>query len=59
MSIVERIEMLRAEHASLEDAILKENSRPHPDDDAIYSLKKRKLEIKDEIARISAQADSH
>jgi hypothetical protein len=53
MSTVDHIEALRAKHASLEQAIFQENSRPHPDDDAICSLKKRKLQIKDEISRLS------
>lgn len=53
MSTVDHIEALRAKHASLEQAILQENARPHPDDDAICSLKKRKLQIKDEISRLT------
>jgi hypothetical protein len=51
---VDHIEALKAKHASLEHAINEENLRPHPDDDAICSLKKRKLQIKDEIARLTA-----
>ena len=31
----------------------------HPDDDTICSLKKRKLQIKDEITRLSTQTASH
>ena len=54
MSTVDHIEALKAKHASLEHAILQENARPHPDDDAICSLKKRKLQIKDEITRLMA-----
>ena len=54
MSTVDHIEALKAKHASLEQAINEENLRPHPDDDAIGSLKKRKLQIKDEIARLTA-----
>lgn len=54
MSTVDHIEALKAKHASLEHAIDQENMRPHPDDDAICSLKKRKLRIKDEIVRLSA-----
>jgi hypothetical protein len=50
---VDHIEALKAKHASLEQAIDQENMRPHPDDDAICSLKKRKLQIKDEIARLT------
>jgi hypothetical protein len=53
MSTVDHIEALKAKHASLEHAIDEENSRPYPDDDAICSLKKRKLRIKDEISRLS------
>jgi hypothetical protein len=60
MSTVDHIEALRAKHASLEQAILQENARPYPDDDTICSLKKRKLQIKDEITRLTAaQVRSH
>jgi len=59
MSTVDHIEALKAKHASLEDAIIEENSRPHPDDDAICSLKKRKLQIKDEIARLTSLSTQH
>ena len=55
MSTVDHIEALKAKHASLEHAIVEENARPHPDDDTICSLKKRKLQIKDEISRLSAR----
>lgn len=54
MSTVDHIEALKAKHASLEQAIAQESTRPHPDDDAICSLKKRKLQIKDEIVRLSS-----
>ena len=54
MSTVDHIEALKAKHASLEHAIDQENTRPHPNDDAICSLKKRKLQIKDEIVRLSS-----
>jgi hypothetical protein len=53
MSAVDHIEALKAKHASLEEAISNENLRPHPDDDAICSLKKKKLRIKDEIVRLT------
>jgi hypothetical protein len=55
MSTVDHIEALKAKHASLEHAIDEENARPYPDDDAICSLKKRKLQIKDEITRLSVE----
>ncbi|MBM3648138.1 MAG: DUF465 domain-containing protein [Alphaproteobacteria bacterium] len=54
MSTVDHIEALKAKHASLEQAIDQENTRPHPDDDTLCSLKKQKLHIKDEIARLTA-----
>jgi hypothetical protein len=53
MSTVGHIEALKAKHASLEQAIDQESLRPHPDDDALCSLKKRKLQIKDQITRLS------
>ena len=58
MSTVDHIEALKVKHANLEQAILQENARPHPDDDAICSLKKRKLQIKDEITRLSTRVGS-
>ncbi|TAJ35478.1 MAG: DUF465 domain-containing protein [Reyranella sp.] len=54
MSSVDHIEALKAKHASLEQAINQEVKRPHPDDDVVCSLKKRKLQIKDEINRLSS-----
>lgn len=59
MSTVDHIEALKAKHATLEHAINQESLRPHPDDDAICSLKKRKLRIKDEIARLTASSTQH
>jgi hypothetical protein len=59
MSTVDHIEALKSKHASLEHAISEENARPHPDDDAICSLKKRKLQIKDEITRLSGRERPH
>ena len=52
MSTVDHVEALKAKHASLEHAISEETARPHPDDDALCSLKKKKLQIKDEITRL-------
>jgi hypothetical protein len=56
VSTVDHIEALKAKHASLEQAINEESTRPHPDDDAICSLKKKKLQIKDEIVRLTVTA---
>ena len=52
MSADERIEALKNKHHTLEAAIDEENSRPHPDEYQIASLKKQKLRIKDEIATL-------
>jgi hypothetical protein len=54
MSTVDYVESLKNKHASLEQAIAQENSRPHPDDDTIHTLKKQKLQLKDQIARLSS-----
>ena len=35
MSTVDHIEALKHKHASLEQALHQEKTRPHPDDDAI------------------------
>lgn len=52
MSVEEHIRALKAKHAELEGQIIHENSRPHPDQIAIAGLKKQKLKIKDELARL-------
>ena len=53
MSLDGKIDDLKSKHQALEAAIEEENSRPHPDDIEIASLKKQKLRIKDELASIS------
>ena len=52
MSFTERMDSLKARHAGLEAEIAEENKRPHPDDGVIHALKKEKLKVKDEIARL-------
>jgi hypothetical protein len=59
MSAMDHIEALKAKHASLEQSINQETARPQPDDDALCSLKKRKLQIKDEIIRLSVTRKPH
>ena len=56
MAIEQRIEKLKADHASLETVIFEELHRPLPDDGLIINLKKQKLRIKDEIARLGDEA---
>ena len=52
MAIEQHIEKLKADHASLETVIFEELHRPLPDEGLIGNLKKQKLRIKDEIARL-------
>ncbi len=55
MSQQDHIEALRDKHATLEQAIDQENTRPHPDQDALHDLKRQKLRIKDEIYQLEAR----
>ena len=52
MSLEGRIESLKTRHADLERAIQQENSRPHPDDQTLSDLKRRKLKIKEELSSL-------
>lgn len=52
MTAIDRIDSLRARHAWLEEKLENESGRPLPDDVAIHDLKRQKLAIKDEIARL-------
>ncbi len=49
MSVQDRIEALREQHASLERALDEEVHRPLPNNEAITDLKRQKLRIKDEL----------
>jgi len=50
--MIERLDSLKARHAGLEAEISAEHKKAQPDDTAIHALKKEKLKIKDEIARL-------
>jgi hypothetical protein len=52
MSINERVLSLQEKHASLEQTLMDENSRPMPDSVAIKTIKREKLNIKDELQRL-------
>lgn len=58
MSKTHDLKKLRSEHAQIEAAIAQAYARARPDLDGIAALKKRKLALKDEIARMEAPADS-
>jgi hypothetical protein len=45
---------LQSQHQDLESAIDSERDRPAPDSGVIATLKKQKLKIKDEMARLGA-----
>lgn len=49
MIVDEHLVSLHEKHASLEEAIEEEFTRPHPDDFRVLELKREKLRIKDEI----------
>ena len=51
MSLEARIEALKEKHAVLEMKIDEENSRPMPDDALVHTMKREKLNLKDEIER--------
>ncbi len=54
MSMQEYVEELRSKHAHLEEEIDDEVHRPMPDQSILTRLKREKLRIKDEIARLGA-----
>lgn len=49
-----QIDSLRAEHRQLEEKIDEEMQRPIPDTIRVQELKRLKLRIKDEIAKLSS-----
>ena len=54
MSIEARIDSLKARHAELEEALHTEQVRPAPDEGRVHDLKRKKLAVKDEMARLAA-----
>lgn len=55
MSTPDRIDALKQRHQVLEQAIDDENARPHPDEEVLHELKKKKLRLKDEILSLSTR----
>jgi len=53
--LVERLELLKAEHRDLDDAILALAQRPMPDMIQLARLKKKKLQLRDDIIRIESE----
>jgi uncharacterized protein YdcH (DUF465 family) len=54
MSEGERIEILKARHAELENELITEEHKIQPDHVAVSTIKKQKLLLKDQMARIHA-----
>jgi hypothetical protein len=53
MSIAAHAEALKSKHVRLEGLIENELKRPHPDDIELQSLKRKKAQIKLELAEIA------
>ncbi|HYD97799.1 MAG TPA: YdcH family protein [Alphaproteobacteria bacterium] len=53
MHVESRIAALKQKHVSLDKQIRGEDNRPRPDDATIKRLKQMKLQVKDEIDRLS------
>jgi hypothetical protein len=47
------LQALKDRHASLDHEIAEEELRPHPDELKLATLKKQKLRLKDEMARLA------
>lgn len=52
MSEGHSVEQLKSQHAALENALQAEEIKPQPDQLAVAGIKKKKLRIKDQIARL-------
>lgn len=57
MALRQRIESLKTRHAEIEAQLHKEESRPSLDEAKVQHLKKEKLTIKDEIARLEEELE--
>ena len=58
MTMQDYVESLHTKHASLEQQIDDEMHRPLPDQATLSRLKREKLKIKDEIARLGSTSSS-
>jgi len=50
----EQVKVLKTQHQELEAQLEIENTRPHPDEGLVNTLKRQKLRIKDELASMDA-----
>lgn len=54
MNLHARLDALKQRHSSLESRIFDEDHRPRPDTETLSRLKIEKLQLRDEIERVSA-----
>lgn len=54
-----RLKSLRSQHNTLDSLIRREELHPYPDSQHIRSLKKFKLRLRDEIARIETSLNAN
>ena len=52
MALAQRIESLKKRHAHLDHIVHEEEIRPFPDIIRLHELKRMKLNLKDEVARL-------
>ncbi len=55
MSTLHRIESLKSKHAQIDKRLSDESARPMPDETTLLTLKRQKLQIKDEIQSLATQ----
>jgi hypothetical protein len=58
MTVQARIETLKDRHAHLEARIASEDQRPAPDSETMGLLKREKLRLKEEMARLAGRGGS-
>ncbi len=54
MTVETRVEALKSRHIELERKLEDEGSRPMPDEELLHTIKREKLQLKDEIMRLGA-----
>jgi len=59
MSLQEHLAELQRQHRALEAEITEARAHPSVDDLEIKELKRRKLQVKDEIARLQVDSSIH
>lgn len=52
MAVQQRIESLKKRHTEIDMLLAAEGTRPAPDDALLHKLKRQKLILKDELARL-------